>query len=275
MLSPVLLLVTVLTVHSVNGACLHDDAPLSRRANPAVPIANFSYTGATGPFGWAGLSPANGACSTSKMQSPINLDNAISMSKSTLTVTIPDVSHAELENLGSTLEVVANGTTHFAGKAYTLAQFHFHTPSEHRIANEYFPLEGHFVHQASDGQRLVLGVLFELTTDGTTTALLTALSHHISAVATPGKSTQTSALHFRQIAAHVQAGPLYQYTGSLTTPPCTAGVIWLVAQKPLPVNVKTFLGFKKIMKFNARYTQNTLGQQNLIQLAASQLTHAQ
>ena len=121
----------------------------------------------------------------------------------------------------------------------------------------------------------MLGALFELTTDGTTTTLLTAVSHNISAIATPGKTTETCALHFGKIAAHFQTGPLYQYSGSLTTPPCSDGVIWLVAQKPLPVNVKTFLGFKKIMKFNARYTQNTLGQQNLIQLAASQLTHAQ
>jgi carbonic anhydrase len=52
-----------------------------------------------------------------------------------------------LENLGTTIEVTVNGTTKFGGMDYRLKQFHMHTPSEHRISEEYYPLELHFVHE--------------------------------------------------------------------------------------------------------------------------------
>ena len=46
------------------------------------------------------------------------------------------------------------------------------------------------------------------------------------------------------------------YDGSLTTPPCDESVSWYVVEKPLAVTVSQFNKMKKIMKFNARYTQN-------------------
>ena len=53
----------------------------------------------------------------------------------------------EFENLGTTIEVIVNGTTKFAGNDFRLKQFHFHTPSEHRVNEEYFPIEIHLVHE--------------------------------------------------------------------------------------------------------------------------------
>ncbi|KAF5380101.1 hypothetical protein D9615_006127 [Tricholomella constricta] len=265
-----------LTLHLAHGASLRDLWPLSR----SYRASNFTYTGATGPLGWAGLSKANAACSISKLQSPINLDAAVGGAHPrNIIIAFPDFNEgAEIENTGQTLEVHVRGmattaTTHLDGKAYALDRFHFHTPSEHRIEEEYFPMEVHFVHHAVDGTRLVLATLFELTTDNTTTELLTAVTQNISALTAPGTRTRTGALLFEPLAAHFQVGALYRYTGSLTTPPCTDGVTWLVASEPLTLNVPTFLAFKKVMRFNARYTQNTPGQENLLEMAARQLPH--
>merc|ERR1719174_1674582 len=44
------------------------------------------------------------------------------------------------------------------GKVYSLAQFHYHAPSEHMVDGEYYPMEVHHVHKAVDGTVLVLGV---------------------------------------------------------------------------------------------------------------------
>jgi carbonic anhydrase len=57
----------------------------------------------------------------------------------------------------------------------------------------------------------------------------------------------------------------------LTTPPCTEGVSFLVAATPLPLHVASFNALKAVVKANSRFTQNTLGQENLLQRAADHL----
>jgi len=76
------------------------------------------------------------------------LDDSVSFASEAPEVSIANVEEAEFENLGSTIEVVVNGTTKVAGTEFALKQFHLHTPSEHRINDEYFPLEMHMVHEA-------------------------------------------------------------------------------------------------------------------------------
>ena len=141
---------SLLTAQVVHSTCLHGTSLFPRQAKgDAVPVSTFSYTGVTGPLGWAGLKATNAPCSTSTQQSPINLDGYIQKSLVTLDMSIPSVESAEFENLGTTVEVVVNGTTSIHNEVFSLKQFHFHTPSEHRIDQEYFPLEIHMVHQAA------------------------------------------------------------------------------------------------------------------------------
>jgi len=135
----------------VQGVCLHNHRRDYLQEGPgSVPISNFSYIGVTGPLGWAGLSPANVKCSTVNVQSPINIQhNVVPLSKTHPQLSIPNVKSAEFENLGSTVEVVINGTTVFEGKTYSLKQYHFHTPAEHLIDAQFYPMEVHFVNIAS------------------------------------------------------------------------------------------------------------------------------
>lgn len=111
--------------------------------------ANWSYTGETGPLLWHRLNDTNSACAAGKDQSPINVNTDVV--RGNVTLEYPEVGEFLVENNGHTIELTPTDPSKYVakieGREYELLQFHFHTPSEHRLNNEYFPLEVHFVHQ--------------------------------------------------------------------------------------------------------------------------------
>ncbi|KAG6830766.1 hypothetical protein H0H87_007165 [Tephrocybe sp. NHM501043] len=202
--------------------------------------------------------------------SPINLDQSIGRPFINLRVIIPD-GYIDLENLGTTVEGPAVGTTQLAGKTYTLQQFYFHSPSEHLINGEHYPLEVHFVHRAADGSTLVLGAVFDLTiNNAVTTPFVYTLARQVLQIINPGTKTRVFNVRFGEIVNLFQNTLLFQYSGSLTTPPCTEGITWLVAQTPLAIDTSSYLYFKRVLKFNSRFTQGVLRQDNLIRVAVEQ-----
>jgi carbonic anhydrase len=144
------ILFTLLTACAVKASCLHGTSILPREtAGGLVKISEFGYTGLWGPLNWAGLTEKNSACAKSSTQSPINIDDSVELAQIIPQITIENVEEAEFENLGTTVEVIVNGTAAVGERIFNLKQFHFHTPSEHRINEEYFPLEVHMVHEAA------------------------------------------------------------------------------------------------------------------------------
>ena len=150
--SPVLrLLVCVvaglLLISTTSANCLHDTAfygALKKRTQ----LKPFGYTDRLSPLNWANLDSDCNACSTSKNQSPINLDNTTAFAREVPQIDIPIIKTVQLLNTGTAVEVLhKNRTTIFTNETFNLLQFHFHIPSEHRVNDEYFPLEMHMVHE--------------------------------------------------------------------------------------------------------------------------------
>ncbi|KAL8764992.1 MAG: hypothetical protein Q9209_007776 [Squamulea sp. 1 TL-2023] len=232
-----------------------------------VKIAQFGYTGLQGPVRWHKLTETNSMCATGEHQSPIN----VAPTKLTFVqgaagpqLNYPPVKSATFVNLGSTVEVLSTtGSLEWDGKTYTLKQFHFHTPSEHRISEESFPLEMHLVHTSADNAIAVVGVLFEVAAHGST-ALLDEVFAHIGDIVEPGRVTRTGRFNFNDVTRNVVQNGVYTYGGSLTTPPCAQGVTWFVAKEPLPVGVESYKKMKRVVKFNSRFTQGELGAPNML-----------
>ena len=189
---------TLLT--AISASCYHGLS--ARQADGTVTSNTFNYTALGGPLNWFGLKPENTACSKGMFQSPINIEtNAISYAAAgSVTMQVPSVQSAKFENLGSGLEVVMpNGSLVVNGTTYPLAQFHFHTPGEHRVNQEYFPMECHFVFETTstyltpilsavlhssltaqtDGSIAVVGFFLELSPYGYTIPLFDSVFAHL------------------------------------------------------------------------------------------------
>ena len=188
-------------------------------------IANeWSYSGGTGPEHWGGVTPA---CERGRMQSPIDLDDADVVADIPVFVDYTP-GEVQVRNLGSTIQADFSGGSYLvsSGKVFELVQVHFHTPSEHTILGESFPLVAHFVHASGAGELAVLGILFEAGDENEALQLL------IDAAPGSADDDQGNAmLDARELVPDELE--VYRYMGSLTTPPCSEGVNWHVAEATL------------------------------------------
>jgi carbonic anhydrase len=140
-------------IYSASASCMHN-TNLHRRATEedgkTVKLPNFSYEGLTGPTNWQAIDAENTQCAAGLKQSPINIKTAeITKTKpGDVRMDIPAGQEMTFENLGTNVEVLVEGTTMVGEKKFKLKQFHYHTPSEHKIDEEYYPVEVHMVHEA-------------------------------------------------------------------------------------------------------------------------------
>lgn len=217
--------------------------------------AHWSYMGIEGPAHWAMLTPAYRTCEAGDRQSPINIDR-----------TQPAQHHATIEFRYATSRVfeVNNGHTiqvsHESGceiglgdQAYRLRQFHFHVPSEHHVHGTAFPMEMHLVHQDTEGRVVVVAVLMQT---GAKTHVLNALWEWL-----PAQIGKTVSLPLDlNIGELLPKTPRYfSYFGSLTTPPCTEGVRWVILQEPVEISEEDVRRFVDIVGYNARPVQSLEG----------------
>lgn len=185
---------------------------------------HWGYSGTGAPEQWGTLTSEFATCGTGTMQSPINLANATRTD-------LPDLQFnygatpLRAVNLGHTVQVnyQPGSWLSVGGVRYELLQFHFHTPAEHRLDGRELPAELHLVHRGPGGELAVVGVMIERGTEHAAARPL------VNVVPTrPGAEQEL-------VSARIDADDLlpasrehYRYRGSLTTPPCTEGVTWLV-----------------------------------------------
>jgi carbonic anhydrase len=184
---------------------------------------HWGYEGELGPEHWGNLSPDFLLCEHGVNQSPIDIQRTIDAELPTIDFIYSGQAESVINN-GHTLQVnVAPGSYMRIGEErYDLMQFHFHSPSEHHLRGESFPLEGHFVHQSAEGQFAVTAVMFRLGEKHQDLARLGTASTIKTGEANPIE------LDMSQIKLHPSQREYFRYSGSLTTPPCTEGIAWFI-----------------------------------------------
>ena len=212
---------------------------------------HFCYEGHCGPENWGELSPDWHVCKDGLKQSPINVYEMREARLPRLNISY-QATPLKIKNNGHTIQVnYAEGSTlTVGGVTYRLLQFHFHTPSEHLKNGRTYPMEAHLVHINDQGQLGVLGVF--LKEGDADNAFLKPIFDNMPAtegeVEIEGKSLNVANLLPRE-------REYYNYTGSLTTPPCSEGVNWMVLDDAVRVSRHQIEQFKALFEHNARPEQ--------------------
>jgi carbonic anhydrase len=225
--------------------------PICARAGLAASAAHWSYQGADGPDHWGKIDAASKVCATGSQQSPIDIVNPIKAQLPPIKIAWHDRCETIVNN-GHTiqLEVVPGSTLSLNSDSYTLLQFHFHHPSEHMIAGKPFAMEAHFVHQNGAGNLAVLGVMMK---EGSSNAVFKKIAETMPKQAGPPvKADKTIDPH----ALIPSERGYYTYEGSLTTPPCSQTVTWLLLRESIQVAKDDIDAFAKVFPMNARPLQD-------------------
>ena len=222
--------------------------------NPAIASddVHWSYDGKDGAKHWGELDAKFKACSEGLNQSPINLRGFVEAELPAIKFNYSLKSN-EILNNGHTIQINmdAGSTIEVDGITFELKQFHFHTPSENNINAKSFPLEAHFVHASAKGELAVVAVMFEV---GESNKALEVLWEKIPLNAGDKHTEVTNSVD----ALLPKNKDYYRFNGSLTTPPCTEGVRWLVMKESISFSDAQFKLFQKVMKYpNNRPIQAT------------------
>lgn len=230
---------------------------LSVAAGAQTTGAQWSYFGKTGPLNWGKLDPAYRSCSDGHEQSPVEIHGAH------LNKNLPPIefhymaSGVTLENTGNTVRVHVHPGSYivYDGVRYDLQQFHFHHPSEEAIHGKLTDMVVHLVHQSADGKFAVVAVRFTIDR-GDPNPLIAALwpslpqktggQEKISDMINPGGFLPADRGY-------------WTYTGSLTAPPCTEGVRWLIFEDVLSMSRAQLQAFTRIFPMNSRPLQDLHG----------------
>lgn len=211
---------------------------------------HWGYEGLGAPENWAKLDAKNTLCAKGERQSPIDIRDGIRVDLEPIKFDYRPSRFRIVDN-GHTVQVnVGDSSLSLTGKSYELVQFHFHRPSEERINGQRFDMVVHLVHKADDGQLAVLAVLLER---GNEHPLIQTLWNHLPLE--KNLNVEPPSLTINPADLLPEQRSYYTYMGSLTTPPCTEGVLWLVMKNPVGVSDEQIRIFSRLYRNNARPVQ--------------------
>ena len=241
----------------------------------------WGYEAKNGPQVWGQLSPEYFLCAEGKHQSPIDLVNPTPAKLSPITNAYYSTRDLNIRNTGHTIEVAYPEGSHIYidGTAYQLLQFHFHAPSEHTVADQSFDMEMHLVHKSEEGNLAVVGLLIKR---GRHNFSYDPVWNHLPTVR--GETRRVTVNGNLPVDPRMMLSPngqitdeavqpfppVYRYEGSLTTPPCSESVQWIVLTTPIEMSETQIAAFKAIIHDNNRPVQPLNGRKLLVNISVNE-----
>jgi carbonic anhydrase len=230
---------------AANGSDPHKDAGKETHKD-----THWSYGGEGGPVRWGEMNPEWAKCSTGNRQSPIDIRSGIKVDLEPIVFDYKPSGFSIIDN-GHTIQVNLGAGNHITvgNRMYELVQFHFHRPSEEKVNGRSYDMVAHLVHKDASGKLAVVAVLIER---GAARTLVQTVWNNLpleknETVTPAGALDMNGILPTRR--------EYYTYMGSLTTPPCSEGVLWMVMKEPVAVSQDQLDIFARLYQMNARPIQ--------------------
>ncbi|MEI7430564.1 MAG: carbonic anhydrase family protein [Betaproteobacteria bacterium] len=222
----------------------------------AVPANNvgWSYEGNSGPDNWSKLRPEYAVCASGRRQSPIDIRDGFAVDLEPIQFSYRPSSFRVVDSGKSLLVLTYGGGLSLLGKSYVLTQIQFHRPSEFSVAGKNFPMDAQLTHRAEDGQLAVVTVLLE---KGAENPIIQMALNNLPLekggdVVAPGQNIDVERLL-------PSSQRYFAFMGSMTVPPCSENVLWLVLKQPQQISPEQLDIFERLYKPNARPLQPVWG----------------
>lgn len=197
--------------------------------------SHWTYAGEKNVFEWGEEENAK-LCKDGLAQSPIDIPQTARTGTETYTFHYTETTFTS-ENNGHTIqytpEASSKNSLELNGEVFQLVQFHFHNPSEHAVDGLLYPMEVHFVHKSASGKLAVVGAVIKASDTPTMQGYWQATNPKVNVEKKLDLTTM------------IRGGGKH-YTGSLTTPPCTEGIEWLVLDENQTMTQSEIHEYRKI-----------------------------
>ena len=224
---------------------------------PPPPVArgtHWSYEGDSGPANWSKINVDWAKCGNGSRQSPIDIRDGMKVELEQISFDYHPSSFNVVDN-GHTVQVGVSGGNYITvqNRMFELQQFHFHRPSEERINGKAFEMVVHLVHRDAEGRLAVLALLLER---GAPQATIQTVWNNL-----PLEKFETMQPTILLDPAEMLPArrDYYTYMGSMTEPPCSEGVLWMVMKQPVQASPAQMALFSRLYPLNARPIQPTNG----------------
>lgn len=220
----------------------------------------FSYIGGKSPEFWHLLSNETTICQTGTKQSPIDiLPQDLKTFAKPPSPMFNNAKNVESIHNGNTVEIFSGtegvplpAEITIEGEKYELQQFHFHTPSEHRVNGRHRDIEQHLVFKSKSEKISVVAVFYDVSDKPS--MFMMPITNDLPKC--KGEKKKLKKVELSSLLIDTKnITEAFTYSGSLTTPPCTEGVTWYVNQSVQDISLDQFLSLREVIGFNARFTQ--------------------
>lgn len=249
-------IIGVIGYYSINTK---EQAPVENKTQLTATEVFWSYEGENGPIKWMNVDSSYEACGRGELQSPINIEiSKVTDEKQAITLAEQislnyDQAIFTVENNGHTIQANTTSVDNsllINNKEFKLTDIQFHSPSEHQLNGQYFDMEAHLYHESEDGEQAIIALFVE---SGTENVVLAEMWDEMPTDGEEAARVLKNPIDLQLLLPEEKS--VYQYVGSLTTPPCTEGVNWLILEQPIEMSDEQINRFSSIFLQNNRPIQ--------------------